>query len=66
LEYTARFHAGGTSFWSISRGSSRLTFTFRRESAGSRFTATKIRLPPEAAPSAGDSPSSDRNGRTVL
>ncbi len=44
MEYTARFHAGGTSFRSISRGSS-------------RFTASKIRLPPEAAPGASDSPS---------
>ncbi len=39
LEYTALRQAGGTSFWSISRGSNGLTFTFRLASAGSRLTA---------------------------
>ncbi|MFJ4865561.1 MULTISPECIES: hypothetical protein [unclassified Streptomyces] len=66
MENTAFFHADGTSFWSTSRGSSGFAFTLRRASAGSRFTASGTRRPPETAPSADDSPSRDRNGRTVL
>lgn len=55
--HAAFFHADGTSFWSTSRGSSGFAFTLRRASAGSRFTASGTRRPPETAPSADDSPS---------
>jgi hypothetical protein len=66
LAYTALRQAGGTSLSSTSRGSSGLSFTRRRASAGSRFAPASTRAPPVAAPSADVSPSSDRNGRTVL
>ncbi|MEU2622090.1 hypothetical protein ABZ642_28855 [Streptomyces sp. NPDC007157] len=48
---------------SISRGSSGLSFTRRRAGAGSRFTPASTRVPPVAASSAFDSPSSARIGR---
>ncbi|MGO9077677.1 MAG: hypothetical protein ACLQDY_01360 [Streptosporangiaceae bacterium] len=66
MAYTALRQAGGTILSSISRGSSGFTLTFRRASAGSPRTPARIRLPPVAALSAFDSPSSDRNGFTVL
>ncbi|WXK81283.1 hypothetical protein WAB15_37665 [Streptomyces sirii] len=50
---------------STSRGSSGLTPTFRRASAGRPRTPARTRFPELAASSAFDSPSSDRNGRTV-
>jgi hypothetical protein len=59
-------HAAGTSFPSTSRGSSGLSLTRRRASAGSRFTPASTRAPLVDAASAFDSPSSARNGRTVL
>lgn len=42
-----------------------LIFTFRAANAGSVWTAAKTFAPPAAANSDDDSPSSDRNGRTV-
>ncbi|MEV4020830.1 zinc-binding dehydrogenase [Nonomuraea angiospora] len=42
------------------------SFTRCRASAGSRFTPAGTRVPPVAASSAFDSPSSARTGRTVL
>ncbi|WSN50103.1 hypothetical protein OG299_21665 [Streptomyces sp. NBC_01296] len=64
--YTALGQCDGTSLSSISRGSSGFSPTFRCDRAGSRFTPVMPRIPPVAAPSAFDSPSSDRNGLTVL
>ncbi len=66
LENTARFHIAGTSSASTSRGSNGLSFTRRRESAGRRRTALRMRRPVGAASSESDSPSRERNGRTVL
>lgn len=65
LAYTALRHAGGTSLSSTSRGSSGLTPTFRRASAGRPRTPARTRFPALAASSAFDSPSNARNGRTV-
>ena len=64
--YTALCQCDGTSLSSTSLGSSGFSPTFRRDSAGSLFTPARMRAPPVAAPSAFDSPSSDRNGLTVL
>ncbi len=63
---TARFHIAGTSSASTSRDSSSRSLTRRRDSAGRRRTALRTRRPAGAAPSASDSPSRDRNGRTAL
>ncbi len=64
--YTVLRQCAGTSLSSTSRGSSGFSPTFRRERAGSCCTPVRIRLPAGAASSAFDSPSSDRNGLTVL